>query len=351
MKKLITLFLILTLFTACKSELPKDAKAPTGEYINFYNWGDYIDPQVLKDFEAETGIKVVYDTFSSNEDMYMKLKQGTDHFDIVVPSDYMIERMIDENMLEVIDTARLKNYSKINPILLSPPFDPEDKYSVPYLWGTTGIIYNTKNIEGEITSWADLWNPKYKDRIIMYNSQRDSIAIALKMLGYSMNTTNIQELMEARDALIEQKDLVLAYQADEGRDTIISGDADIGVMYSGDALMMMEENEDLDYIIPSEGCNIWFDSMVIPKSCQNYEGALMLIDFLSRPENAAKIAIWCVGYSSPITEAIELLPKEIRDSKIAYPDMTEIKDGEVYRNPEGLIKIYDEIWTDVITAN
>ncbi|MDO5027927.1 MAG: spermidine/putrescine ABC transporter substrate-binding protein [Bacillota bacterium] len=344
-KKIIVLLgLCLALLTGCGSN-------ESQEVLNVYNWGDYIDESLITKFEEETGIKVVYDTFSSNEDMYIKVKQGIDSYDILVPSDYMIERMIQEDMLEEIDLSKLPNFANVNEKLKNPEFDPENKYSVSYFWGTGGIIYNAKEITDPIDSWTDLFNEKYSGKIIMYNSSRDSIAVALKALGYSMNSTDPAELEAAKNLLLEQKPHVLAYQADEGRDTIVSGDGHIGFMYSGDALMMMEQNPDLQYVLPKEGPNIWFDAMVIPKGHQNYEAALKFINFMCDPENAAVNAEYSVGFSSPIDAAIELLPDEIKNSKVAYPDGKDLENGEIYKNDSTILSTYDKIWTEVTNAN
>lgn len=347
-KKILLLFIFIFLFVSCNE---KDESEITGEVINVYNWGDYIDESLLTKFENETGIKVVYDTFSSNEDMYIKLKQGIDSYDVIVPSDYMIERLIDEDMVVELDMEKIPNFKYVNDRLKNPTFDPENKYSVPYFWGTGGIIYNTKFIDDDIDSWSDLFDEKYSGKIIMYNSSRDSIAIALKSLGYSMNSENLKELEEAKDLLISQKDDVLAYQTDEGRDTIISEDGHIGFMYSGDALMMIDQNSDLKYVLPKEGPNIWYDAMVIPKSTQNIDGAHKFINFLCSPENAKINAEYSVGFSSPIPEAIKLLPDELKNSKVAYPDEEKLDNGEVYKNSKNLLKIYDEIWTEVLISH
>lgn len=341
---LIMAFVLSVFLTGCST-------GGSEEVINVYNWGDYIDESLLDKFEEETGIRVVYDTFSSNEDMYIKVKQGIDAYDIIVPSDYMIERMIEEGMLSEIDLSLIPNFEKVNENLKNPEFDPENKYSVPYFWGTGGIIYNSKEITDDINSWSDLFDEKYSGEILMYNSSRDSIAVALKSLGYSMNSTDLNELEEAKDLLIAQKPHVLAYQADEGRDTIVSGDANIGFMYSGDALMMIEQNLDLKYVLPEEGPNIWFDAMVIPSSSENSEGAYKFINFMLEPENAAINAEYSVGFSSPVDEAIELLPDEIKNSEVAYPDNSLLENGEVYKNSTEILSEYDRIWTEVTTSN
>ena len=314
--------------------------------INVYNWGDYIDTDVIKEFEDEFGIKVNYSMYETNEDMYIKLKQGGSSYDVVIPSDYMIEKMIREDMLLKLNIDNIPNIVKVNEDLLSPDYDPTNEYSVPYMWGTVGILYNTTMVETPLDSWDILWDEKYDDQIIMLNSQRDSLAVALKRLGYSMNTRDVGELEEARDELILQKPLVYAYLGDQVKDTMIAGEAALAVVYSGDAVYMIRENPDLAYAFPKEGTNLWFDSMVIPSSAKNKEGAEAFINFMTRPEIAARNADY-IGYSSPIPEAIEMLPNDLKNSKVAYPDSEQIANMEVFKDPADIIEVYDRIWTEL----
>lgn len=318
-----------------------------GQTVSVYNWGEYVDMDTIAQFEEETGIKVIYDTFASNEDLYVKIKKSNEPYDVIVPSEYMIERMIREDMLMPLDYSLIPNIKKFDKRFLDMEYDPNNKYSVPYYWGTLGIVVNEKYVDEQIDSWNSLWDPKYKNQIIMYNSQRDSIAVALKKLGYSMNSRSIDELEAAGQALIEQKPLVYAYLADEGRDVMSQGDASLSVMYSGDALMMMEENEDLNYVIPKEGTNIWYDSFVVPKNTKNPEAAMRFINFMSRPDIAAKNAEFNVGYATPIPEAIEMLPDEIKNDPVAYPDPDTLPPLEVYRDLGSFVEEYDRIWTEV----
>ncbi len=314
--------------------------------INVYNWGDYIDMDVIRDFEKEYGIKVVYDTFATNEDLYVKLKQGGSSYDVIFPSDYMIERMIREDLLVKLDKNNIPNLSKVDEKFLNLDYDPNNDYSVPYMWGTVGIIYNKTMVDEPLTSWADLWNEKYKDQIIMLNSQRDSLAVALKKLGYSMNTRDIDELEAAKEELIIQKPLVTAYLGDEIKGAIVSGDAAIGVVWSGDAVAMIRDNPDLEYVIPSEGTNLWFDAMVIPKSAKNKEGAEKFIDFMTRPDISAKNTDY-IGYSTPVPEAVDQLPEDIKNSLVAYPTDEMIKNTEIFKDPMDIIGEYDRIWTEL----
>ncbi|CDZ74904.1 spermidine/putrescine ABC superfamily ATP binding cassette transporter, binding protein [Peptoniphilus sp. ING2-D1G] len=342
-KIIITVILATSLFalSACGA-------TETKESINVYNAGEYIDTSVLKEFEKEYGIKVIYDTFASNEDMYIKVSQGNDVYDVLVPSDYMIERLINEDALAKINFDNIPNFAGISESLKNPEFDPTNEYSVPYFSGTMGIIYNTSMIDEEIDSWNALWDEKYKDQIIMYNSQRDSIALTLKKLGYSMNSTDPKELEEAKTELIRQKPLVAAYLTDDGKDTIVQGDAAIGVQYSGDAALMINDNPDLKYVLPKEGANIWIDSFVIPKNSKNKEAAEKFINFMCRPEIALKNAEYLMGYTSPVDAVREMLPEELKNSEVAYPDYSKLPELETYKYlGEEALALYDRIWTEV----
>ena len=334
---IVIVFSILVLAAGCGESKPK---------LNVYNWGDYIDTDVLDQFEEEYGIEVVYDTYATNEDLYVKLKQGGSSYDVVFPSDYMIERMVREDLLDKVNMDNIPNFSKVGETFLNLDHDPQNEYSVPYMWGTLGIIYNKNAVSQPLESWADLWDPQYEGQIVMYNSQRDSLAVALLKLGYSINTRNIDELEEAKDELIKQKPLVKAYMGDEVKGAIVSGEADIAVVYSGDAVTMIAENPDLEYVIPSEGTNLWFDAMVIPKSTQNKEVAEKFVDFMTRPEIAVKNAEY-IGYSSPIPEAVELLDDEIKNDPVAYPSEEELENTEVFNDPKDILHEYDRIWTEV----
>ncbi len=334
------LIMVLTL-TGCREEK---------SHINVYNWGDYIDQEVLKDFEEEYGIKVKYDMFETNEDMYIKIKQGGSNYDVLFPSDYMIERMIREDMLVKIDKDNISNLEKVGEDFLNLDFDPNNEYSVPYMWGTVGIIYNTTMVDEEVDSWDILWNEKYENQIIMLNSQRDTIAIALKKLGYSMNTRDIEELEQAKDELIKQRPLVYAYMGDDIKGAMVSGEGAIGVVWSGDAVAMIRDNPDLAYVIPEEGTNLWFDNMVVPNTYQNKEGAEKFINFMARPDIAARNTDY-IGYSTPITEAIEMLPDDIKNSEVAYPSSRVIGNTEIFKDPTDIITEYDRIWTELQSIN
>jgi len=244
-KAIVVLMIILSItivVTGCGEKKPS---------LNVYNWGDYIDTDVLDEFEDEFGIRVVYDTFATNEDLYVKLKQGGSRYDVIFPSDYMIERMIREDLIEKLDKNDIPNLNKIGESFLNLDYDLNNDYSVPYMWGTVGIIYNKTMVSEPLDSWSDLWDEQYKGQIVMLNSQRDTLAVALMKLGYSLNSRDLNELEEAKQELIKQKPLVLAYMGDEVKDAIVGGEAAIGVVWSGDAVAMIRENPDLEYVIPT----------------------------------------------------------------------------------------------------
>ena len=315
-----------------------------------YNWGEYIDPEVLDIFEEETGITVVYEEFETNEGMFPKVQAGAVSYDVVCPSDYMIQRMIENNLLSEINFDNIPNLKNIGEQYMkqSQGFDPENKYSVPYCWGTVGILYNKTLVDDPVDSWSILWNEKYADQILMQNSVRDAFGIALKYLGYSLNSTDLDELQAAKELLMKQKPLVQAYVVDQVRDKMISNEAAIGVIYSGEAIYTQSENPDLEYVIPKEGSNVWIDSWVIPKNAQNKENAEIFINFLCRPD-IAKMNFDYITYSTPNIPARDLIEDDaIRNSTIAFPDASELDRCETY-NYLGtkFDNIYNELWREI----
>lgn len=340
--KLVITFLVVSMMAAIVVGCSSSSK----ETLTVYNWGDYIDESVLKEFEKEFGVKVIYDTFSTNEDMYVKLKAGGTSYDVAIPSDYMIERMIKEDMLEKIDMTKVDNYKYIDDKFKNLDFDPNNEYSVPYMWGTVGILYNEEIVKEDVDSWDILWDEKYKGQILMMDSQRDSIGITLKKLDFPLNSRDTKELELAKEELIKQKPLVMAYVVDEGKDMMIGGEAALAVAWSGDAVFMMEQNEDLRYVVPKEGSNLWFDNMVIPKGTKNKELAEKFINFMTRPEIGLKNVEY-IGYSSPNTGTVELLDEEVANDEVAYPSDEVIENCEIFLDPSDFLKEYDRIWTEI----
>ncbi len=322
-----------------------------GGQVIVYNWGEYIDPETIEMFEEETGIEVVYDEFETNEIMYPKVESGASFYDVVCPSDYMISKMIANDMLAEINFDNIPNAKKnigAQYYEQSKGFDPENKYAVPYCWGTVGILYNKTMVEEPITSWAQLWDEKYADNILMQDSVRDAFMVAEKLNGFSMNTTNPQELETAKNSLIEQKPLVQAYVIDQVRDKMIGNEAAIGVIYSGEAIYTQRENPDLEYVIPEEGTNVWIDSWVILKDAPNKENAEKFIDFMCRGDIAVKNFEY-ITYSTPNDAARELIEdEEIRNSEIAFPDLSKYNNLEtfVYLGEDG-DALYNELWKEV----
>lgn len=328
----------------------QESNMMNSEKVVVYNWGEYLDPEVLTMFEEETGIDVVYEEFETNEILYPKISSGAIAYDVICPSDYMIQRMIENNLLAEINFDNIPNVKNIGKDYMeqSRQFDPENKYSVPYCWGTVGILYNKTMVDEPITSWSVLWDEKYKDNILMQDSVRDAFGVTLKYLGYSLNSTDLDELTEARDLLIKQKPLVQAYVIDQVRDKMIGNEAAIGVIYSGEAIYTQMENPDLEYVIPEEGSNIWIDSWVIPKNAENKENAEKFINFLCRPE-IALMNFEYITYSTPNSEARKLIEDEaIRNSEIAFPDLSKYDNLETfqYLGTEA-DQTYGELWNQV----
>lgn len=317
--------------------------------LNVYNWGDYIDETILDDFEEEYNIKVNYEMFASNEDMYVKIKQGGTHYDVAFPSDYMIEKMVKEDLLVAFDTSSLENYKHIGEKFKSLPYDAENKYSVPYLWGTVGLIYNKDLVdEADMMSWDALFDEKYNGQILMYDSQRDSLAVAFKKLGYSLNSTDPKELEEAKQLLIKQKPLILAYVTDNVKDLMLSEEAAIGVDYSGDAFQIILEGgtDKFGYSVPQEGSNMWFDAMVIPKGAEHVEEAKLFIDYMSRPDVALKNVEY-VQYSTPNVAIMDDLSDELRAIPYAYPTDEELDNCEVFVDPGAFVEAYNKAWVEI----
>ena len=331
------------LFSGCGSS---NNTADNGT-VYFYNCGDYIDEDLLAQFTKETGIKVDYSTYDTNEIMYQKLKSTPGSYDLVIPSDYMIEKMIKEDMVEKLDFNNIPNYEYIDDKYKNLSYDPKNEYSVPYMWGTIGIIYDPAVVTEPVTSWDILWNTKYSGKqIIMFDSMRDTIAIGLKKLGYSINSTNPDEIAAATDELVKQKQTIdPLYYVDEVKDKMINGEAALATVWSGDAAYIMSENPELKYVIPEEGSNKWFDAMVIPKGSKNKENAEKLINFLTDPENS-KQNVDYIGYSTPNKATYEMLDDEVKNS---YPSQDVLDKCDIFVDLGDNLKLYDDAWMNIKT--
>lgn len=302
--------------------------------LTIFNWGEYIDPDLIKKFEEETGISVIYETFDSNEALLTKLKSGSTSYDIVVPSDYMIKKMKDLDLLKKIDKNKIENFKNLNPMLLNLSFDPNNEYSVPYFWGTLGIVYNSKLVDEDMKfeKWDDLWDSeRLKNDILLVDGAREMLGIALQSQGFSVNETNEVRLKLAEKKLELLGKNVKAINNDEKTMLMANNEAKVAVTFSGNAAAMLSENEDLIYSVPKEGSNIWFDNIVIPKVAKNEEAAYKFINFMLRTENAAQNAQF-IGYSTPVITALELLPEEIRNDEQLYPNENTMTHLEVYES-------------------
>ncbi|MHB1150929.1 MAG: ABC transporter substrate-binding protein [Eubacteriales bacterium] len=326
--------------------------------VNVYNWGEYISVDDGEEgafdtnnaFRELTGIKVNYTNFASNEEMYAKLKSGGSSYDVIIPSDYMIARMINENMLEKIDFSNIPNVRLISDNFKNNTFDPANEYSVPYMWGIMGIIYNKALVDenDDISTWDILWNEKYAKDILMFSNSRDAFGISLIRLGYSVNTTDEDQLREAADELSKQKLLVQAYVMDEIFDKMGGGEAALAPYYAGDAITMIEDNPDLAFAVPKEGTNVFIDAMCIPKGSKNKQAAELYINFLCETTVALKNCEY-IGYSTPHTEVFELLDDEIKES-ISYPSDEILEKSEAYiALPSNVTKLIDSLWTDLMS--
>ena len=319
--------------------------------LNVLNWGDYIDEELITRFEDETGIKINYTTLANNEEMLVKLQQEDCIYDLCFPSDYIIEKLIGMDLLHEINKDNIPNLKNIDPRFMDLDFDPDNKYSIPYMWGTVGILYNTTMVDDPVNSWDILWNEKYSGQILMYNSIRDTIGVTLMKLGYSINTRNEADIAAAEEALIEQKPLVQAYLGDEIKDRMIGGGAALAVVYSGDAMWCMDAedgNPDLAYACPDSGTNLWFDNIIIPKSSKHTAEAERFIDFLCEPDVAAQNAEY-IGYSTPNSAALELMGAGYIDNPTYNPDPAYLEKCEIFHDLGDFINVYNDAWMRIIS--
>ena len=328
-----------------------------GISINVYNWGEYISTgadegtlDVNAEFEKLTGIKVNYTNYATNEELYAKLKGGGTTYDVIIPSDYMISKMIKEKLIQPLDMENIPNYKYIMDNYRDLAYDPENAYSVPYTWGTVGIIYNAEAIDipKDEIDWDILWNEENKDQILMFDNPRDAFAIAEIMLGYSLNTEDPAELKSAADKLKDQKDIVQAYVMDEVFDKMAAGEALLAPYYAGDALTILEDNEDLDFAVPKSGTNLFVDAMCIPTSAKQKEAAEMYINFMCEPDIAyANIDYIC--YSTPHSAAYEMLDEDVRNNSVSYPDSEFIANKtDVFVNlSDDANETMSQLWTEM----
>ncbi|MFE4523632.1 PotD/PotF family extracellular solute-binding protein [Cytobacillus firmus] len=319
----------------------------SGNTLTIFNWGDYIDADLVDKFEQETGIKVIYETFDSNEAMMTKIEQGGTAYDIAVPSEYAIEKMKEEDLLLPVDHTKIPNLKYIDPRFMDLPFDPKNEYSIPYFWGTVGILYNIDILgDKKITSWNDLWDPELKNQILLIDGAREVMGMGLNSLHYSLNDKNKDHLVEAKEKLDRLTPNIKAIVGDEIRMLMENDEAGIGVVWSGTAQELMWEKENLEYVVPEEGSNLWFDNMVIPKTAKNPEAAHQFMNFILDPENAAQNTEY-VGYSTPNKEAMKYMDEETISDERFYPDEEMTARLEVYENlGKRMLAYYNELFLE-----
>jgi spermidine/putrescine transport system substrate-binding protein len=349
---LLTMLLVLVVVAATCGPGEGSGKQELAEELHIYNWSEYIDPEIFDDFEEEFGIKVIEDTFSSNEDLLAKLQAGATGYDIIVPSDYMVDIMRELELLSEINYDNIPNFENIDAKFKDPPYDPGNKYSIPYQWGTTGIGYDADFFENPPDTWAYIFDPEtvspYAGRMTMLNDSREVIGAALKYLGYSLNSTNEQELEEAKQLLLQQKEWVSSYDSDAFGDLIASGDAVIGHGWSGGYFMAAVEAPNVWYVIPEEGGVIWTDNLAIPKTAPSQYTAEVFIDYLLRPDVGAKITNF-TWYGSPNKASEEFIDAEILEEPAIYPPPEVMDKLEFIRDVGDATTVYDRVWTEIKT--
>ncbi|MBP5654125.1 MAG: ABC transporter substrate-binding protein [Clostridiales bacterium] len=350
MKKMIKATAVLmaasVLLSGCAAS---GAGAGDKKTLTVFNYSEYLDPEAIEMFTKETGIEILYEEALTPEDLYTKYKSGAVDYDLICTSDYMLGRLINEGELAKIDYSTFENKGNIGDKYweFTKSFDPDCTYTMPYFWGTVGILYNTTKVHGPIDSWDVLFNHEYKGDIIMQNSIRDTYMVALKYLGYSLNTTNEDEIAAAQKLLIDQRDDVQAYLVDEARDEVVAGNAAMAVVYSGEAYLGHDMNPDLEYVIPKEGTNVWVDSFAITKKCDNMEGAQKFLDFLCR-EDIAEMNFRYIYYSTPNEAVIANLDDEERNNPALVPPENATDNCEVNtQSDEATAAKYNELWKEL----
>ena len=315
--------------------------------LNFMNYGENIGEGVLEEFEEKYGIHVNQEVYDAPEEMYNKISAGASQYDVIVSIDYLVQRMISEDRLEKIDYSNVPNMDKIESDHLGKSFDPDNEYSVPYMSGTIGICYNTDYVDKPIDSWTALWDTKYNKNVLLLDGVRDSLGAALKMLGYSVNTTNQDEINEARDKLIElkQNGNLLAIGADDNTDKMSRGEAAISILWSGEGLNLEAEHDNIKFVVPKEGANFWIDSLCIPKGTKNKENAEKFINFLCEKDPSFRTADE-IGYTTPQREAREEQDDSVKNNPNAYMPEELLKKCESYDYLGDKLKLYEQAWTD-----
>lgn len=346
--KLLSLSICILLMGAFFVGCSKDSS----EQISFLNYGENIDKETIKEFEEKYGIKVNVETFDDMETMYQKISKGGVKYDVILVSDALMPRMIKKGLIQELNKDNIPNISQMDKDYLNLQIDPGNKYSVPYMFGTVGLIYNKDVVKEKVDSWDILWDEKYKDKVFMFDTYRDTMGAALKKLGYSLNSKNPKEIEEAKELLIKQRETVNPiYGVDNGTTMIPAGESDINMIWSGEGLNLQDENPNLVYVVPKEGANFWIDSLCIPKNAENVEGAEKFINFVSDKESALRIADE-IGYTTPNKEARLAQPDNVKNNPNAYMPKEIMDRCEIYEDfPMDVKKIYDNAWVNIKSDN
>ena len=338
------ILMMTVLFTGCSKK--------EQEQINFFNYGENIDDETIKEFEKTYNIKVNMETFDDMEAMYQKINSGAGKYDVVLVSDALMPRMIEKGLVQKLNKDNIPNISQMDKQYLDLDIDPGNQYSVPYMFGTVGLIYNKDVVKEKVDSWDILWDEKYKNKIFMFDTYRDTLGVALKKLGYSLNSENPKEIEEAKELLLDQRNLVdPVYGVDNGTTMIPAGESDINMIWSGEGLNLQAENPNLVYVVPKEGANFWIDSLCIPSNAKNVSGAEKFINFVSDKESALRIADE-IGYTTPNKEARLEQPEEVRNNPNAYMPKEIMDRCEIYVDlPKDVKKLYDNAWIQIKSSN
>jgi spermidine/putrescine-binding protein len=321
--------------------------------LNLYAWSEYIPQALLDGFSEQTGIKVNYDTYSSNEELLAKLQAGASGYDVIIPSDYTVSILINQGLLEELDMAKIPNFSNIDEQFKAPYFDPENKYSVPYQWGTTGLVINRDKVSQPITKWADLWDPAFEGKLVMLDDSREVIGLVLNTLGYDVNTTDPNELEEAKAKLIELMPNIKLFDSDSPKTALLAGEVWMGQTWNGEAAIAHSENPAIDYICPEEGLGIWIDNLSVPKGAPHKDAAFAFLNYVLDPK-ASILITQEFPYSNPNKAALELMKTEnpdLYESYIGFPATNPspecVDNGHFIEDVGEATALYDKIWTEV----
>ena len=330
---------------------PTEAK-PTSTELNLYAWSDYVPQQMLDDFTAKYGIKVNYDTYSSNEEMLAKIQAGASGYDLVIPSDYTVEIMVKQGMLDPLDKGQIPNFANVDPRFTNRDYDPGNKYSVPYQWGTSALAYDKSKVPFEPKKWADLWDPQFKGKLVMLDDEREVTAVALEVLGFDRNSTDPAQLEQAKQKLIELKPNIVLFNSDDPETALITGEAAAGLVFNGNAALARAENENIEYICPTEGCTLWFDNLAMPKGAPHPDAAMAFINFVLDPKESVLITAE-FPYSNPNAAALEYLKTSDPTTYDAYmnfaatnPPATFLANAIPIKDVGEATTLYDQLWTD-----